>query len=232
MKLYIQAIFNSIDGESNGFQGAGQLCTFIRLKGCNLKCSFCDTDYARKVDIITETPMDFEEIINWPDMLEKVTITGGEPLIQSACEKLIHSLMLKKKQVTIETNGSVILSPIHKDLDEYYHLLRYVVDYKLPSSGMEGFMQSEVFAGLRTCDIVKFVIADFTDYYIARGLVTASGWSEARKVFSPAIVDQSDYTGWPATLAQMMIEDAKILGDVQYSLQLHKLLWPNSKVER
>lgn len=232
MELFIQAIFNAIDGEVNGFMGAGQLCTFIRLKGCNLQCNYCDTDYARKVDITTETPMDFNEVIKWPDMLEKVTITGGEPLIQPSCEALIHSLAMKGKQVTVETNGSVLLPPFHDNLDEYYNLLRYVVDYKLPSSGMEGFMQSEIFGNLRACDVVKFVIADFTDYYIARGIVTTSGWSNARKVFSPAVVDQTDYTGWPATLAQMMIEDAHVLGDVQYSLQLHKVLWPNATVER
>jgi len=225
MKLYVQAIFNSLDGEVNGFQGSGQLCTFIRLKGCNLTCKYCDTNYAQKVKDDAETSID--DILSWPDMLEKVTITGGEPLLQKGTEVLIYKLLQKGVKVTVETNGTF---PIFNTPEDYN--LRFVVDYKLPSSGMEDKMKSEVFIELRSCDVVKFVIADFADYYIARGLATNKEWSKAKRVFSPAVVDQHDYTGWPAILAQMMIQDAKILGDVQYSLQVHKVLWPDAKVER
>ena len=226
MSLYIQAIFNAIDGEANGFKGLGELSTFIRLKGCNLKCVYCDTRYAQNVEE-NDKKICIKDILAWPDMLNKITITGGEPLIQEEVEVLVYTLLGEGKRVSVETNGTqhVFGAP-----DDYN--LRFVVDYKLPSSGMEDKMVSEVFSSLRSCDVIKFVIADFDDYYIARGLVAASGWSNAKKVFSPAIEDQDNYTGWPATLAQIMINDAKMLGNTQYSLQLHKILWPNAKFER
>jgi 7-carboxy-7-deazaguanine synthase len=230
MSLFIESIFNSIDGETNGFLGAGQLCTFIRLKGCNLRCSYCDTEYAQEPGEGDEDKMSVEDIVYWPDMLNKVTITGGEPLMQSATSRLICCLVVQGKKVTVETNGSFMperFSELHPDGN-----LVYVVDYKLPSSGVEHKMLQGVFTSLKLSDVVKFVIANFDDYYVARSLATCEGWSKARKVFSPAIEDQKDYTGWPAALAQMMITDAKMLGDVQFSLQNHKVLWPYAKEER
>lgn len=241
MNLFVESIFNSIDGEVNGFLGAGQLCTFIRLKGCNLRCSYCDTKYAQEPGEGEEGKIDVDDIVNHPDMLNKVTITGGEPLIQKNVSFLIGTFLAHGKFITIETNGSILI-PSFEDVgssmltDLLVNLwksnLRFVVDYKLPSSGVEHEMKATIFNSLRFCDVVKFVIANFDDYYVARSLATCEGWSKARMVFSPAIEDQNDYTGWPATLAQMMITDAKMLGDVQFSLQNHKILWPNSQVER
>jgi 7-carboxy-7-deazaguanine synthase len=224
MGLFVEAIFNGIDGEANGFWGAGQLSTFIRLKGCNLRCEYCDTKYAQEVTD-EDKPMEVEEILKWPDLLNKVTITGGEPLIQKDCNVLITKLLVMGHKITVETNGTM-------PIEISNNLTRFVVDYKLPSSGMEGKMNPEVFKCLCDNDVVKFVIADYDDYYAARGLATMNNWTSARKVFSPAIIDQKDYTGWPATLAQLMIEDANVLGDVQFSLQIHKVLWPDSEVER
>jgi len=228
MKLNVQAIFNSVDGEINGFSGAGQLCTFIRLRGCNLRCVFCDTKYAQ--DGSVKDMKEVDEILDWPEMLNKVTITGGEPLFQDITS-LVTALVASDKRVTIETNGSLVY-PVWPLTNGLFDNVRFVVDYKLPSSGVEDKMNALVFEGLRQVDIIKFVILDFNDYYIARGLAVGNTKWEAKKVFSPAIVDQFDYTNWPAALAEMMIQDAAILQDVQFSLQVHKILWPNAKVER
>lgn len=243
MKLNVESIFNSIDGEANGFLGAGELTTFIRLRGCNLRCFYCDTAYAQNADVKEEMTVD--DIRAFQGLLPKITITGGEPLIQPGAKKLIYCLVRDGHQVSVETNGSIPITPLLNGKKGkvasreriassklFENNLRYVVDYKLPSSGVEAEMKKEVFDGLRCVDVIKFVIADYSDYYVARGLVVGNKHWRARKVFSPAIVDQSDYTGWPATLAELMIADHEVLSSVQYSLQVHKVLWPNALIER
>ncbi len=243
MKLNIEAIFNSIDGEVNGFLGVGELTTFIRFRGCNLRCTYCDTAYAQDNDV--KHQMTVDDIRAWKGLLPKITITGGEPLIQEEVKRLIYCLIRDGHQVTVETNGSVVIMPLlngKKGLvgsreriassKLFENNLRYVVDYKLPSSGVEAEMKKEVFDDLRSVDVIKFVIADYVDYYVARGLVAGNTHWKARKVFSPAITDQLDYTGWPATLASIMIDDHDVLCHVQFGLQVHKVLWPYALVER
>lgn len=255
-KLNVQSIFDSIDGEFNGFNGAGQLTTFIRLKGCNLRCDYCDTKYAQESK--SENWMTIDEIveqIHFP----KVTITGGEPLLQiRALALLLARLLGLKYKVTVETNGSI--EPFYWRYGYEFNWvwstdsnltenLRYVVDFKLPSSGMAKHMKSEVFNSLRAVDVIKFVISDEEDYNYAKMLIQEHLTWVAKKVFSPA-VDTSSYaklvdtelgfgypvhvglgvnTSWPRQLAEMMIKD-KV--DAQFSLQLHKILWPGAKEER
>lgn len=228
--LNIQAIFDSIDGEVNGFNGAGELCTFIRLRGCNLRCEFCDTKYAQ--DQKAKELKSVEDILKL-NILPKVTITGGEPLIQEETTQLVLGLLDRKHRVSIETNGSLSVSH-----DLFNHMLakenlRLIVDYKLPSSKMEDQMRAMTFFQLRDCDVIKFVIDGINDFYIARGLVLANRdtW-KARKVFSPAIKYPDIFTGWPKALAEMMIDEAHMIPDVSYSLQIHKVLWPGATHER
>lgn len=225
--LDVESIFNSIDGEANGFFGAGQLTTFIRLRGCNLRCTYCDTLYAQEPG---EKIMTIQDIVEHPNLLNKVTITGGEPLLQSDCPKLIWDLIKAGKKVSVETNGSIIPPPFCGPLRE--SSLRYIVDYKLPSSGMEKEMWPSALVDLRKYDIIKFVIGDMHDYYIARGLIHDNPDWKAIKVFSPAIEDEKNYTGWAQQLADQMVQDADTVGEIHYSLQIHKVLWPNSLVEK
>jgi 7-carboxy-7-deazaguanine synthase len=180
--------------------------------------------------------MTLEEIMECV-VLPKVTITGGEPLMHG---DLFKSLLLKLLRsnyykVTVETNGSFI--PYFTGLREDENL-RYVLDYKLPSSGMMAKMNTDAFDILRPVDVIKFVISDLKDYDTAKALLrkgaVQSNWS-AHKVFSPGIVDQKDFSGWPAKLAELLIADAlwdDCLKNVQYSLQIHKVLWPNAVRER
>ena len=234
-RLNVQAIFDSIDGEENGFRGAGELTTFIRLKGCNLNCQWCDTKYAQESK--PENWMTLDEIIELVHF-PKVTITGGEPLLKKAaveklCSKLIYSCHNGHPKISIETNGSI--EPTY-----FTHSIAYIVDYKLPSSGMMGRMNSLAFSSLRPCDVIKFVISDMENYNYAKMLISEHDNWQARKVFSPAIeikqvtpifdkvYNAVDIT-WPRQLAEMMIRDEV---NAQFSLQIHKILWPGSKEER
>ena len=160
--MLVHSIFNSIDGEVN-YYGQGMLTTFIRLQGCSLRCAWpCDTPQAQnkaKAPFLL-TPM---EIIKQVKLLgqNKVTITGGEPLEQR--KELLRLLVLFTKSfgqdfcLTIETNGS-------KSLKGISDMASWVVDYKLPSSGMEHAMNGEAFCYLTEKDVVKFVIQTKEDF--------------------------------------------------------------------
>jgi len=162
--MLINSIFNSIDGEVNHF-GQGMLTTFIRLQGCNLNCKWpCDTPQAQSKLRTSEnfelTPM---EIIKQIKILgrKKVTITGGEPLTQR--KELLRLVEMIPKffgwdfPITIETNGS-------KSLKGISDVASWVVDYKLPSSGMEDSMNYDAFRYLNNRDVVKFVIQTKEDF--------------------------------------------------------------------
>jgi len=107
LKLNIESIFNSIDGEYNGLIGAGELTTFIRVHGCNLQCTYCDTEYAQDMNPGTIGFLTVDEIIKRYNILPKVTITGGEPFIHPAIHPLIEKLVEMNCQVSIETNGCI-----------------------------------------------------------------------------------------------------------------------------
>ena len=237
-KLNVQAIFKSIDGEANGDKGAGQLTTFIRLKGCNLRCTYCDTKYSQEA--VPPNWMTVEEIVEEVGIASKITITGGEPLLQFIeLPDLLEALLERRPSpiITIETNGSITTKLGDGSRFDIWSnpRIRYVVDYKLPSSGMEYKMEVGELACLRKIDIIKFVIAYPDDYDRALEVINAHpGW-QAQLVFSPAIIIRIDMysrmdMAWPRELAEMMIRDK--LQDIQYSLQIHKCLWPGAKEER
>src|SRR6056297_781769 len=157
--MQIHSIFESISGEAGGFS-QGTWCTFIRLQGCNLNCSWCDTPEARSMDGGTE--------ISIQDILPKVStkhvlITGGEPLLQRIdTASLIQALLDHGHVVQVETNGTYPIPTAFLSHPNVY----WVIDYKTPSSGMhrnpfrgmEGTV-SYVMAG----KYIKFVIADLDD---------------------------------------------------------------------
>jgi 7-carboxy-7-deazaguanine synthase len=159
--MLINSIFNSIDGEVNYF-GQGMLTTFIRLQGCNLKCGYCDTKQAQDK---TKAPFKMTPTEVFKKVKElggtKVTITGGEPLEQR--KDLLRLVEMFNRnfgwdfRVSIETNGS-------KSLHNISSMASWVVDYKVTSSGMNRFMDSNAFAFLGKEDIVKFVIEDKLDF--------------------------------------------------------------------
>ena len=141
--------FTSINGEGTR---AGELAVFIRFKGCNLRCSYCDTMWANEPECPykEETP---EEILNYVlgTGIHNVTLTGGEPLLQKDIRDLIHLLLQAGLQVEIETNGAVDLAAFCEERPVF------TMDYKLPSSGCEDHMITENMELLEKNDTVKFV---------------------------------------------------------------------------
>lgn len=214
--MNINEIFTSLSGEPDGFSNQGGLATFVRLQGCNLACTWCDTQDAIETEGYS-TKMDVKEVAEQCTN-KHVLITGGEPLLQlEEVTQLIDLLCpdgRREHLVTIETNGSIPLTidPAH----DRYETLRWVVDYKLDSSGMSEYMLPEVFGCLFELDVIKFVMKDLPDYRQAKELICKNQWS-AKKVFSPIA-----YGDWPAVLAREMIKDK--LEDATLSLQLHRLL--------
>ena len=163
-------IFDSIDGE--GIR-TGQCATFIRLAGCNLRCSYCDTVYSLFGE---ETPCEYtemtvDEIISKVNMTYKrVTLTGGEPLVHTDSAELISKLTELGCDVNIETNGAVDIVDFLGKVPKSDNLF-FTIDYKLPSSGMTDKMIWNNFINLRPCDVIKFVIGSDEDMNLTIDIV-------------------------------------------------------------
>lgn len=215
-KMKVYQIFSSIDGEVNAFH-QGALSVFVRLAGCNLNCSFCDTRYARGFDCGKDMPIDavLKEIKRHG--IKKVTITGGEPLLQQDEVNLLCRGLLDTHCISIETNGSIIPDLIHKDVS-------YVLDFKLEGSGMMDRMNYPAFENLRPIDFVKFVISDEKDYLTAHNIIKTLKWKGCRAImaFSPLMAIGRSPGLNPDDLIRWMKEfpvDWAVL-----NVQLHKVL--------
>ena len=210
MRIY--SIFSSIDGEVNAHH-QGRLTTFIRFAGCNFyenPCSYCDTGYAQHPESGVEMSVGevMEKVGNLP--ANKVTITGGEPLYQAeALYNLTKTLYFKNYYVSVETNGS---KPI-----QGHGVGCWIMDYKLPSSGMKSRMMWENFEFLTAKDFVKFVVMDRGDYEKALEVMIEMKGRNCHTgfAFSPVfqVLD-------PNLLIKWLYEDG--VPDVIVNLQLHK----------
>ena len=210
----------------DGFGGQGKPTTFIRLQGCNLKCKWCDTAQTQVQDNDKGSSMTVGEIIGQYTPLPKVTITGGEPLLQyEEVKELVHRLIALHTYITIETNGTVPIDKTFCNAIAAYRSLRIVMDYKLPSSEMEDQMDMRAFKQLAPWDVIKFVIADRIDYermlYI---LDSIHSWN-AQIVISPILPSLNLAEAFEAAgkLAKKMLAEPK-LRHAQFNLQMHKLL--------
>ena len=150
-RLAVVEKFISINGEGTR---AGELAVFLRFRGCNLNCGFCDTKWANAADA-PATEESAEELVEYVRQtgVQNVTLTGGEPLLQPHIGELITALGALGYRVEIETNGSVALEPFAA----LAFRPCFTMDYKLPDSGMESAMKPENFDLLRSQDAVKFV---------------------------------------------------------------------------
>ena len=148
--MTVNEIFSSIDGEG---VRAGELATFIRLSGCNLRCNYCDTKYA--LDKNSGKEMTITEILDEVNKfkVKNITLTGGEPLIHDNIEELINKLTENEYKINIETNGSV-------DIEKYLNRCLITMDYKCTSSLMEKTMMLENLEKLTENDVLKFVIRE------------------------------------------------------------------------
>lgn len=209
--------FVSINGEG---AHAGELAVFVRFRGCNLSCSYCDTSWAN----CETAPADYEtaeEIADWVSEtgVNNVTLTGGEPLLHKECGGLIALLMDRGCRVEIETNGSIAL-------DEHAaseHRPVFTMDYKLPSSGMEEFMCKDNFRLLDCHDTVKFVSGSMEDLERAADIIETYRLTERCHVYISPVFGEID----PADIVAFMEE--RRMNRVRLQLQLHKFIWEPSR---
>lgn len=217
--------FISINGEG---PRAGEPAVFIRFKGCNLRCSYCDTRWACEEDCPYEeqSPSEIYEYIRSTG-ITNVTITGGEPLLQPEMLELL-SILVKKdstgsgknicsdgdNRVEIETNGSIDLKPFTGE-----HRPVFTMDYKLPLSGCEDMMLPSNFELLYPTDTVKFVCAGEEDLDRAAELIRQYSLTEKCFVYFSPVFEKIK----PSDIVDFMIRHR--LNDVRLQLQMHKIIW-------
>jgi 7-carboxy-7-deazaguanine synthase len=220
--MQITEIYKSLQGESTH---AGLPCVFVRLTGCNLRCSWCDSEYTfhggRKMT--AEQVMDEVNRLNPNGGL--VEITGGEPMLQEReLLPLIEKLLEDKYRVLLETSGERPLTRVPARVIK-------IVDVKCPHSGAPGTFLIDNLAALNAIDEVKFVLSDRTDYEFALEFVGQHNLAERVNavLFSPAF--RKDATGArdsshclldPQELAEWMLADEV---PARLGLQLHKFIW-------
>jgi 7-carboxy-7-deazaguanine synthase len=207
MTLKVNETFYSIQGESSY---AGRPCVFVRLSGCNLRCSYCDTQYAYEEGEELEIGEIIDRVASFHCPL--VEVTGGEPLMQEETPALIRSLLDEGYEVLLETNGS-------QDISQVDGRCVRIVDMKCPSSGEDERNDLKNIEKLTDKDEIKFVIGDRKDYEYARKMLDLLGSNPLRVLvhFSP-VFGKLD----PKILSEWIMEDHL---DVRLHLQLHKVIW-------
>ena len=210
MKIKINEIYYSIQGESSF---SGLPCVFIRFTYCNLRCSYCDTEYA----FYEGKDMKISEIIKKVESYDcnLVEITGGEPLIQKSCIELIEKLEKIKKTVLIETGGSLPINQISKKT----HI---ILDLKCPSSNMEDRNLWDNIKYLKKIDEVKFVIGDLKDYKWSKKIIKKYALNKKCAVLFSPLYDKIE----PKVIVEWMLEDNI---DARFQMQLHKQIWDKDK---
>ncbi len=214
--LKVCELFYSIQGESSF---AGYPTAFIRLSGCNLKCSYCDTKYALQETgklYRVNSLLDFVE--KYPGAL--VEITGGEPLLQAGVYQLMRHLLAAGKTVLLETNGTINLKKVPAEVIK-------IMDIKTPDSGMSERMEPANFALLSPRDEIKFVLSSRRDYdwavKIAKNNFSASVNTglKPKIIFSPVVNKLS-----VRLLAEWILADQL---PVRLQVQLHTVIWPDKE---
>ncbi|MCG3181947.1 MAG: 7-carboxy-7-deazaguanine synthase [Phycisphaerae bacterium] len=208
--LIVNEIFHSIQGEGTR---AGLPCTFVRLTGCQLRCSWCDSAYA----FHEGRPMSVQAVLaRVVDIgCSLVEVTGGEPLLQPAALPLMARLADAGCTVLLETSGACDIAPV----DE--RVIR-IMDVKCPGSGEEDHNRLENLDLLRPSDELKFVLTGRADYEWARGLIAQHGLVGRCPILLGPVFGRLS----PEELAGWILADGL---DVRLQLQLHKLIWDPSR---
>jgi 7-carboxy-7-deazaguanine synthase len=208
--MKINEIFTSIQGETSF---AGLPFTFVRLTGCNLRCSYCDTQYAYEEG--TEYSLDAVVTEINKRVVSRVVITGGEPLLQDESIALCSRLLDTGFTVLLETNGSILI----KDVDKRAHR---ILDIKCPGSGMDTRMDFNNSNCLTLRDEVKFVISHREDFEWALEILKQHEMQgRAHILFSP-VSDRLD----SQELAEWILQEKL---NVRLQLQIHRYIWPDRR---
>lgn len=208
MKINVCEIFVSIQGESSR---AGELCTFIRLSGCSLRCSYCDTRYSydKGRDYSISELVEIARTSQSP----LVEITGGEPLDQIETPALAQALINAGFTVIVETNGN-------RDISKLPAQATRIMDIKTPGSGeVDSFFETNISA-LLPHDEVKFVLTDRNDYDWAKKMITCVSFP-CLVIFSPC-----EKTLSKKKLAEWIVADRL---SVRFGIQLHKIIWDSEE---
>jgi 7-carboxy-7-deazaguanine synthase len=210
--VVVNEIYISLQGESSH---AGLLCAFVRLTGCHLRCSYCDSEFAFRGGKRMRNDAVVAEVIRLGT--PRVEITGGEPLLQPGVYPLMEALLGKGLIVMLETSGAIDVRLVPKDVHK-------IVDLKTPTSGESDRNDFRVLGSMTARDELKFVIGSREDYDWARRVVGEHGISQRPfgTLFS-TVFGKLD----PRRLAEWIIEDRL---PVRFQLQQHKYVWdPNAR---
>ncbi len=214
-------IFDSIEGEG---KRTGRPATFIRLAGCNLRCSYCDTTYALfgEKEECMFSEMSLDDILN-RDIKKCVTITGGEPLISDGIVELVNELLQAGHEINIETNGAVDIMSFMQELQIHDEdALFFTIDYKLPTSGASDKMLWENFESLMPQDVVKFVVGSDQDIEKMLEIIRKMQviYEAMPNIYIGAVYGMYDIK----TLTERIVAEPLLEG-ANLQLQLHKIIW-------
>lgn len=209
--MIVNEIFSSIDGE--GLR-TGELATFIRLAGCNLRCRYCDTEYA--LDNNSGIEMNITEILNEVKKYKNrnITLTGGEPLAHKEINKLIEELIKNNYFVNIETNGSI-------DIEPYVGKCLITMDYKCKSSLMEKTMLLSNLEKLSETDVLKFVI-NSEDFDCIENIL--KNFNIKSYIYISPIFNEINLPNIVEFMKRCN-EKGIDMSKVRMQIQLHKIIW-------
>jgi 7-carboxy-7-deazaguanine synthase len=209
MKLKVNEIYYSIQGESSY---TGLPCIFIRLTYCNLRCTYCDSEYTfhegnnMSINDILETIGQYS--------CKLVEVTGGEPLVQKECITLLKKLVDLDYEVLLETSGSLTIKDVPKQVIN-------IIDFKCPSSGMKKKNHWDNINYLKPNDEVKFIIEDREDYEWAKMKIRQYNLNKKSKILmSPSYnkIEEKEIVDW-------ILKDNL---NVKFQIQLHKIIWKDT----
>ncbi len=210
MALKINEIYYSVQGESTH---AGRPCVFIRLTYCNLRCTYCDSEYAFYEGKDMEINHIMSEIKQWNCNL--VEVTGGEPLFQDKCINLLNELIKSNYEVMLETGGSLSISDVPKKVIK-------IVDFKCPSSAMEKKNLWSIVEDLQPHDEVKFVIGNREDFDWAKDRIAEYALDKICTLLFSSTFGKID----PQLIVEWILSENL---PVRMQMQMQKMIWSPDK---
>jgi 7-carboxy-7-deazaguanine synthase len=210
LALRLTEIFFSLQGEASR---AGLPTVFVRLTGCPLRCTWCDTTYSFTGGEPSSIDAVLAEVAKYP--ARQVCVTGGEPLAQKECLPLLGALCDAGYEVSLETSGALDITGVDPRVSR-------IMDLKAPDSGESARNRWENLAALKHNDEIKIVIASRGDYEWARQAIREHRLAER----CPVLLSPAAGLVEPTALAEWILADGL---DVRFQMQLHKLLWGNAQ---